>query len=220
MADIEIDHLLYAGPDLEILRRNVAQRSGIAAAIGGRHENWGTHNALIGLGRGAYLELIAPEPGATGPWGSLFGRLEGPSLQAWCVRCGSADLVVRRLEGAGLTIKRVEGGRELPGGGRLTWDLVFPRGHGFGGALPFFIDWRDSVHPSGGLAEAATLTRFTVTHPDAGALGRVLAEVGSPPQRLELVGAERISLTASFTSEEGELVLTGELDPDAYLGEV
>lgn len=219
-ASIEIDHLLYAGPDLEALKSDVTRRSGIAAASGGRHPDWGTHNALIGLGTGTYLELISPEPGSSGPWASLFGRLDAPSLQAWCVRCGSADDVADRLERAGLDIKRVEGGRELPGGGRLTWELVFPRGHGFGGALPFFIDWRDSVHPSKSLTAAASLARLTVAHPDAAALERVLGEVGTPPQSLEVVEAGQISLTASFTSRGGEFVLEGVLDPAAHLGEV
>ena len=219
MINIEIDHFLYAGPDLKLLITDLAGRSGITAAAGGRHPDWGTHNALIGLENRSYLELIAPEPGAEGPWGSLFGRLDGPSLQAWCVRAGSADHVAGRLERAGVASRRVEGGRELPDGGRLTWELVFPFGHGFGGALPFFIDWRDSVHPSSKLAAAARLTRFTVAHPDAAALGQVLARVGVPPPLLHVVEAGRISLAAAMDSEGGQFVLEGDLDPHAYLGE-
>ncbi len=219
MTNLEIDHFLYAGPDLGQLELDVAERSGITAAAGGRHPDWGTHNALIGLEDTSYLELIAPEPGAEGPWGSLFSKLAGPSLQAWCARAGSADHVAKRLERAGIAAKRVEGGRELPDGRRLTWELVLPFGHGFGGALPFFIDWRDSSHPSSNLAAAARLTRFTVAHPDADALRQVLALAGVLPALIQVVKAERISLAAAMVSDDGQFVLEGDLDPHAYLGE-
>lgn len=219
MASIQIDHLLYAGPDLAQLGEEFTARSGLRAVQGGRHENWGTHNSLLGLGPGEYLELIAPEPGASGPWGELFARLTGPSLQAWCVRAGTANDVEARLNGAGVATKRVPGGRRLLDGSMLTWELVFPRGHAFGGTLPFFIDWHGSTHPAASLEPRAKLTRVRVEHPQPDEYERVLAAVGTLPERLDVTGAPRLALSASFETAAGGFLLEGELDADAYLGE-
>lgn len=220
MAALRCDHLLYAGPDLEQLRRDVARRSGVDAAAGGRHEKWGTHNALIGLGAGVYLELIAPEPGSTGPWGELFGRLSGPSLQAWCVRAGPADEVQARLEDAAIDSRRVPGGRRLADGSMLTWELVFPRGHAFGGALPFFIDWKGSPHPSASLQPTTRLIDLKVEHPDADALERVFSHLGALPPEVAVVEAPDIGLAARFATAGGEFELAGQLDAGAHLGAV
>lgn len=219
MASIAIDHLLYAGPQLARLSEEFTARSGLVAGPGGRHENWGTHNALLGLSAGEYLELIAPEPGTTGPWGRLFAGLPGPSLQAWCARAGTAADVTARLEGAGVATRRVPGGRRLPNGSMLRWELVFPRGHAFGGALPFFIDWLGSEHPASSLEPRARLSGLKVEHPHASEFARVLQAVGSLPERLEVVEAPRMTLSARFETSQGGFVLEGELHANAYLGE-
>lgn len=216
---LEFDHILYAGPDLEDLRADFERRSGLQAAQGGRHANWGTHNALVGLGAGLYLELVAPEPGSSGPWADAFAPLPGPSLQAWCVRAGPASEVVARLARAGVGSRWVEGSRALPGGGVLTWELVFPVGHEFGGALPFFIDWGRSTHPSAALGAPAKLSHFTVEHPDAGELVRILAAVGDLPEGLEVQAAPGVFLAAVFATSARTFELEGELDPHTYLGQ-
>ncbi|MFA5552097.1 MAG: VOC family protein [Trueperaceae bacterium] len=219
MVSIQIDHLLYAGPDLAQLGEGFTARSGLRAVQGGRHENWGTHNSLLGLGSNEYIELIASEPGASGPWGALFSRLMGPSLQAWCVRAGNADVVAAKLEGAGIATRRVPGGRRLPDGSMLTWELVFPRGHAFGGALPFFIDWQGSAHPALSLEPRATLAWVRVEHPQPDEYERVLATVGALPERLKVAAGPRLALRARFETASSAFELAGELDADAYLGE-
>lgn len=84
--------------------------------------------------------------------------------------------------------------------------------------MPFFIDWRDSVHPSSTLMADAKVARLRLTHPDARELTRVLREVGAPPELLEVVLEDGISMTASFVTRRGQFVLSGDLDPHAYLG--
>lgn len=220
MPSFDVDHLLYAGPDLSTLKSDLSTRGGPDAAPGGRHANWGTHNALVGLGEGTYLELIAPEPGATGPWGGLFSKLSGPSLQAWCVRCGSADEVAELLAAAGVRCKRVPGGRKLADGSELTWELVFPTAHRFGGVLPFFIDWKGSVHPSSTLAPAAHLQQITLEHPDADGLATVLAVFGELPTTVRIRRSSRLALAAELSSEGRTFVLEGYLNDREYLGNV
>ena len=59
---MNLDHILYVGPDLDELGRELARVGGVAASVGGTHPGQGTHNALVDLGPGQYLELMAPDP--------------------------------------------------------------------------------------------------------------------------------------------------------------
>ncbi|MDK1010172.1 MAG: VOC family protein [Actinomycetota bacterium] len=57
-----VDHLVYSTPDLDEGIHLVEQLFGTDVTPGGRHENWGTRNALVSLGESTYLEIISPDP--------------------------------------------------------------------------------------------------------------------------------------------------------------
>jgi hypothetical protein len=61
---LPIDHLVVLARGLDRAIDDFEQRLGVRATLGGRHEAFGTHNALLSLGEDCYLELIAPEPDA------------------------------------------------------------------------------------------------------------------------------------------------------------
>ena len=70
---------------------------------------------------------------------------------------------------AGLSYKISEMSRRRPDGVLLEWQLMFLAGHEFGRAIPFFIDWRQSPHPSLGLTPQVQYQGFTVgARPGAG----------------------------------------------------
>ena len=46
---------------------------GVTARIGGKHPRWGTHNALLTLGRFTYLEILAKDPDNKEYKGDCFG---------------------------------------------------------------------------------------------------------------------------------------------------
>lgn len=202
-----------------MLEEELLTAAGVRAVSGGSHLGWGTHNALLGLQSGSYLELIAPETGRDGPWARRFTRLQQPALQAWCVRGGTADELADRIEQAGLEARRVPGQRLLPDGGELRWELLFPLGHDFGGLVPFFIDWRASGHPTTRLPEQLGLVQLRLNHPEAGALRQLLAGLGVPPELVQVGDGPRAALAAVLATPKGTLTIDGLIRPSDYLGD-
>ena len=77
-----------------------------------------------------------------------------------------------------MATRRVPGGRAYRTAA-CWWELVFPRGHGFGGTLPFFIDWlAPSIPPA---AWSARRLAGSGEHPHATEYERVLLAVAPCP---------------------------------------
>lgn len=187
---MQLDHLVYAGPDLALLTDALAGRHGLRAMPGGRHPSQGTHNALLGLGGGSYLELLAPDPeGEGGDWARSIAYLDGPALHAWCLRVEDAGAVATALEEAGLIARRAPGSRTRPDGSTLRWELVFAERAGFGGLMPFFVDWQGSAHPAADLPQAAGFVGLELRHPRGSALRRLLDGLGEVPAGVDIVDA-------------------------------
>lgn len=207
---MELDHLVVGGPDLAVLKRTFLEQHGLRALPGGRHPGRGTHNALLGLGQGCYLELLAPDPEADGgDWANALAYLGEPALHAWCLRVPDAAEAAARLEAGGLAARRMPGARSLQGGGELRWELVFAEGHGFGGAMPFFVDWLGSQHPSAGLPPEARCSGLALRHPAAPALHSLLAGLGELPQVLSFVQDASPWLQLSLETASGVVEIGG-----------
>lgn len=213
MVPLTLDHLILAGPDLESLTAALAARAGVHAVGGGRHAGQGTHNALVGLGPGRYLELLAADPaGDGGGFRDWIAYLDAPALHGWCVRgepALDADAFASRVAAAGLAPRRLAMTRTRPDGVRLAWELVFVDGHGFGSLVPFFIDWRGSPHPSAALAADLRDPRLLLRHPDAAGLDALLQALGGLPAEATVVAAPRPGLEATWTGARGADRWTG-----------
>lgn len=153
---MRVDHLVVGSADLDTGIAWVAERLGVAPVLGGVHDGFGTRNALLGLGEGQYLEVLALDPAqasGTGDLAAQVAMMDEPRL---------FTLAVRTTLPSGETMSRVR-----PDGVRLEWRLRFTN------TPVFFIDWRDSPHPSADLPAGGRITSVTVTTPEPDVLAGV-----------------------------------------------
>lgn len=205
-----VDHLVYVASDLELGVNALAELLGARAAPGGKHVGLGTHNALLGLGEGTYIEVIAPDPDQPHrerplPFG--LATVREPGLATFAVRTTEIDALVSASREAGYDPGTpMDMSRSRPDGVILKWRLAFHEQMPGGGVIPFVIDWGDTPHPSAGLPQAGTLAGLRAQHPDPDSVLPSLAALqfdmdlahGSAPAviaTIEATGGRRIELS-------------------------
>lgn len=163
----ELDHLVVAAADLEQGSDYLQQLLGVRPSPGGKHDLMGTHNRLLNLGNGSYLELISLDPQAPKPNRSRWFNLDSPGLQAqiaerprlihWVARIKGIEEIAQRgmmLVGEILEASRGyshgEYAQSAPPGGELRWKIGVHRDGvpAYDGIFPTLIDWGDSPHPT------------------------------------------------------------------------
>jgi hypothetical protein len=173
------DHLVVA---VRSLPEGIAQfewMTGVRPGAGGRHPDRGTENALVSLGDGAYLEIIAPQPGATLAAGDERMRtMEQLQIIAWAVAVADVDDAAAELRQAGAAVgPRKPGSRVAPSAERLEW-TTFTLEDPSPVTAPFFIQWTaETRHPSETAPGGCTLAGLTVHDPAADRLSAILAAV-------------------------------------------
>lgn len=204
----DVDHLVYAVPDLVDGMAVIEQLLGCDVVLGGRHENWGTRNALVSLGENCYLEIIGPDPESSiDGQPTLFGidALKEPRLATWAAQGDDLDLTIERAASAGIDLGAVfSGSRELPDGSMLSWRLTDPFADRIDGVVPFFIDWGDSPHPAAMLPRVCELSGLEIAHPDAARAESALHALGVP---VDVVSHRTVAITATIRSPNGMVSL-------------
>ena len=198
---IAFDHIAVAGETLAAATAHAEAALGVPLQKGGEHAVFHTHNTLLGLEDGLYLEAIAINPDAPLPdrarWFDL-DRFEGqPRLTNWICRCDDLDATLAALPdgfGAPINLQR----------GDLRWRMAVPRS----GVLPYdncapaLIEWIGDAHPASRLTQqGCTLTALEIHHPQAAALGAMLAPVLSDARISFHTGGA--ALKAAFTTPNG-----------------
>ncbi len=184
---IGIDHILIAVDDLEIASE-VYENLGFQVLQGGTHPKMGTHNALVPLADGSYLELI-------GIWDHALAEQFSPSvaaamrqnnrLAAFALASDDLDADVAAIRARGFEISDArEGERERPDGQRVAWRTAFSPDTRF----PFLI-------------QDVTPRELRIPAPEAG-IGRTL--------RIGDVNVGVIDLAAASAAYEKLLGVEGE----------
>lgn len=161
----ELDHFVIAARTLEEGAAWLESRLGASPVPGGKHPTMGTHNQLLSLGPGLYIEVIAVDPDAAPPqrprWfeldtPGLGGRLaNSPELIHWAER---TDDLEAALSGYPVAVDIIPFSR-----GSYRWRMALTRDGSLpgGGVLPTLIQW-ESAHPAEALPDAGIrLERFT-----------------------------------------------------------
>lgn len=160
----QLDHIVVAIRSLEEGVAQFEQLMGVKAGAGGKHPGRGTENALISLGGGSYLEIIAPQPGATlSPQDQPMKALEKLAIIDWAISVPEVDRAVASLKAGGFSTSLPQPGARLtPAGERLDWMTFGLSGEDLAVA-PFFIRWSPNTrHPSTTAPAGCSLERFAV----------------------------------------------------------
>lgn len=202
---ITFDHIAVAGETLAAATAHVENALGVPLQQGGEHDVFHTHNTLLGLADYLYLEAISVNPDAATParprWFDLDNFTGVPRLTNWICRCDDLEATLALLPdgfGAPVDLQR----------GDLRWRMAVPQS----GKLPYdncapaLIEWIGDAHPAPRLTQqGCALTSLVITHPDAPALGAILAPLLVDARITFAVGEKR--LKAAFTTPRGDAVL-------------
>jgi hypothetical protein len=204
----QVDHLVYATPDLNLGIETAETLFGVRATPGGQHPGLGTRNALIALGPASYLEIIGPDPAQPKPAGPRrFGidDLKAPRLLTWVAKGKSLDTLAAGAKAHGVDLGAViPGSRTRPDGVVLRWTYTDPQTVLADRLIPYLIDWGTSPHPSATAAKGVTLVGLRAEHPDAETVQRMLKQLGLD---LVVTRGPKPALIATFESPKGMVQL-------------
>ena len=207
---IQIDHIIWAVPDLDAGAEYFEQMSGVTPIVGGVHPGRGTRNKLASAGDNMYFEIIAPDPAqmpfdpADNPvqaFAHTIAQMPGPEVDM--VAYSTPDLESAAEAGRQLGLQVVgptPGQRVTPDGVLIRWSHVDFIGHDFGQFIPFAINWLDSPHPSTTSPEGAVIEGVTVEHPRADELRKIYEALGVPA---EVVQASEPVIIVHLSSGKG-----------------
>jgi len=178
-----LDHIVVTTPDLPGLVAEFEAATGVRPERGGSHEKLGTTNYLVSFSDDSYLELLGidhdlPEP--EGPRPFNIDSIERHTVSTWVIHPKNPDATVAAGREAGVDVGDLTpASRRKPDGGLLSWRLTPPLYGGAHGAIPFLIDWQDSVSPARTTSASARLDSFVVHTDDPVSMRMSLAALGT-----------------------------------------
>ena len=161
---LRIDHVIVGVADLDRGMDRFEQLTGVRPIIGGANPRTATRNALVSLGNGRYLELLAPRADAS-PSADIdvLRKLEDLTPLRWVVSTSQPEVTVRHLRQLGYGISDpLPGSRAKPDGTTLRWvrfRITRPELE----QAPVLINWDSlSLHPSIDSPAGCDLTDLTL----------------------------------------------------------
>lgn len=181
---LKLDHLTIIAPTLAEGVAHVRACLDLDVPFGQRHAYMGTHNHLLQLGDGVYLEIVALDPDGRAPnrkrWFGLDDQKKvradwdaGRRLRGWVARTDDIDAVLAGREAifgrkVGLPMEAPTFDFALKDDGSLPLD----------GGAPSIIDRRGKARSMAGIADlGARLREFRFEHPDVAHLSALYREL-------------------------------------------
>ena len=196
---LKLDHLVVSGSSLEIASNYVEEALGVRLDTGGKHKKYGTHNKLLGLSNGLYLEAIGIDPKAPKPrfprWFDLDNFTGVPRITNWICQCDNfSKMVINPADSEVIKLSR----------GVFNWRMSVPKNGKLPlqGIFPALIQWENTNHPSQHLTRSGcTLKRLTINHPEAEILN--IWATNSFNELVNIEKAEKIGFYAEFDTPNG-----------------
>ncbi|MFO7926865.1 MAG: VOC family protein [Halobacteriota archaeon] len=146
-----IDHVVFAGRDLDVLQESF-EAAGFETAYGGTHSNGITHMHLIGFGNRSYIELISKnDPNGTAPWWNEQIDSDAGAT-AWSITVDDIAARSEELAAEGIDIEGpTKFSRDRPDGKSVEWELTIVGGRPQGTPLPMLemdhtpLEWRVDI---------------------------------------------------------------------------
>jgi hypothetical protein len=182
---VRIDHVIYGTADLDVAAARIEACLALTAVAGGRHDGLGTHNRLVPLGDGSFIELLAvadPQEALRSPLGeALQARIaQGDGLFGWAIAVEDVGPVGARLGTTISTVGRQGMTARLTG---VPESLAEP-------ALPFFIE-RAAGRIAGRTAPPVTNASASISWLEvAGDADRLRHWLGGAELPVRVVGGE------------------------------
>ncbi len=211
----ELDHIAVVAPDLATGIAWVRETLGIEPLPGGKHPEMGTHNHLLRLGDGVFLEVISVDPGAGKPsphrrWFGLDDPAqlrrdwrEGRRLRAWVARCTGLEAQIGTRGptfGEPMTVSR----------GERSWQFSV-RADGSlpaDGALPHLIDWGEAGPPASAMPDMGCKLQALVIETPEPAFVRSTLETLALPFAPNVRDGKVVRLIAAIETPFGVRILT------------
>jgi hypothetical protein len=208
-----LDHLVLVAANLDQGAAYCEEMLGVRPQPGGEHLKMGTHNLLLRLGDGMYLEVIAINPQADNIGRRRWFGMDLPAVRSRAERQPFLATFVARtndidachaampLLGTAVDMQR----------GALEWRITIPEDGKLveEGAVPTAIQWPKGVHPSSKLADlGCELERLEVSHPRPAELEDKWRSIGLPAEGvLGILQADDVALCARIITPAGVRLL-------------
>lgn len=180
-----MDHLVVAASTLEEGCEYLADKLGAAIPPGGRHEFMATHNRVMTLGDGVYLEIIAIDPEGVPPahprWFALDDPLvraslaNGPRLLTWAVNTSNLHAL---CAAASVPLGKITAAQR----GELKWQVTVAEDGRLpaSGCIPLCIQWQIPFHPASRMVDlGCRFKSLSIAHPRPDWLADVLTGIGA-----------------------------------------
>jgi hypothetical protein len=203
---LKLDHLAVAADTLSEGVEYVEAALGVKVQPGGQHLFMGTHNCLLRLGDGEYLEVIAVDPILPAPsrarWFGLDHPVGRPRVVHWIAGVDDIDRAVKTVPYADQPV--VDAQR-----GDLKWKITIPVDGQlpFDGAFPTLIEWPEGPHVSSRMVESGCrLERLVIECPRATEIEAALEGV-LDDRRVTFVQGAVVRLQAMIKTTTSERML-------------
>ena len=210
--EIRFDHLVIAARTLEEGVDWVERRLGATMGPGGKHDLMGTHNRLLSLGPGRFLEVIAIDPEAPPPLQPRWFELDSPAMQAriagepalihWVARTDDIEAAMNATAAKPPPILALSRGA-------FRWKIGVPLDGSLprGGMAPTLIQWF-TRHPADVLPDSGCrLETLVLRHPEATAILHELRYAGLSAEDPVQAHHEGNGLEARIRSPRGTVLL-------------